>query len=65
MPRVKFVINPQGHPTVLDVEGGKKACRENLERFEADIGRAKEETRVRTDSYYEGEDTLDEQITQQ
>lgn len=64
MPVVKFRINPQGHPTVLDVEGGKKGCKAALAAFEADIGRAKEETRVTTDSYYEGEDSVDEQITQ-
>ncbi len=60
MSKIKIRIDKNGNPTILDVCGHGTNCQEATKNFEKMLGKAAEESRQLTDSYYE---TYDEEVT--
>jgi len=55
MARIRILVDKNGNPKILDVEGAGKNCVEASRNFEAQLGSVKEDQRQLTDSYYEGD----------
>ncbi len=60
MSKIKIKIDKHGNPTILDVCGHGANCMEATKNFEKMLGKAAEDSRVMTDSFFE---TYDEEVT--
>lgn len=53
MAKIRIKIDKNGNPTILDVCGEGVNCQEATKNFEKALGKAQEDSRSLTESYYE------------